>query len=168
MISDDMIYNYCNFTYFRDQVKVYLGIKLLQEGLLRCRHHRVQVGLEGFKLFGQKHTERKNRKTFHLMQRCNNAGWKMFRHMKKKISSSCFRKNDRTKADITFDFIWIWGPVIYLPINKMVWLVKKCSSTRLLLYKCYVCFPLLMLTWCCTSEWNYLQQLNVFPVIITM
>lgn len=39
--------------------QTYLGIKLLQEGLLGSRHHCVQVGLEGFKLFSQKHTEEK-------------------------------------------------------------------------------------------------------------
>lgn len=42
-------------------MQVYLGIKLLQEGLLGGRHHCVQVGLEGFKLFGQKHPEKKKK-----------------------------------------------------------------------------------------------------------
>lgn len=62
--SDDMIIRSCNYINFREKVWSYLGIKLLQERLLGCRHHGVQVGLEGFKLLSQKHTETNSRNSF--------------------------------------------------------------------------------------------------------
>ena len=50
---------------FQSEVQIYqriqyLGIKLLEERFLGCGHHRVQVGLQGFKLLSQKHAEKKN------------------------------------------------------------------------------------------------------------
>lgn len=58
----------------------YLGIKLLQERLLGCRHHCVQVGLEGLELLSQKHTVKQKTKPRHcwLIQCWHNVIWKMY------------------------------------------------------------------------------------------